>query len=79
MFGEVAKGLYVTLTTDAAPMTRGAIMGKLRAEQICRVESDELRVLESIPKAARLPPEFILRFVANRRIKQFEKVAAAER
>jgi len=79
VFGEVAKGLYVTLTTDAAPMTRGAIMGKLLAEQICGVESDELRVLESVPKAARLPPEFILRFVANRRIKQFEKVAAAER
>jgi glycine/D-amino acid oxidase-like deaminating enzyme len=79
VFGEVAHGLYVTLSTDTAPMTRGTIMGKLLAEQIGGVQSEELRLLESVPKATRLPPEFILRFVANRRIKKFEKVGAQER
>ena len=79
VFGEVANGAYAVLTTDAAPMTRGTILGKLLAEQICGVDSAELQLLQSVPKAGWLPPEPILRFLAERRIKKFEITGAAER
>ncbi len=79
VFGEIGDGLYAVLTTDAAPMTRGTATGKLLAEQICGIDSEELRFLQSVPKAALLPPDPILRFVAERRIGKFEASDAAER
>ncbi len=79
IFGEIGDGLYAVLTTDAAPMTRGTATGKLLAEQISGVDSEELRILQSVPKAALLPPDPILRFVAERRIRKFEASEAAER
>ena len=79
IFGEIGDGLYAVLTTDAAPMTRGTATGKLLAEQISGIDSEELRILQSAPKAALLPPDPILRFVAERRIRKFEASEAAER
>ncbi|MDP6343318.1 MAG: FAD-binding oxidoreductase, partial [Alphaproteobacteria bacterium] len=79
IFGEIGDGLYAVLTTDAGPMTRGTAAGKLLAEQICGIDSEELRILQSVPRAALLPPDPILRFVANRRIRKFESTDAAER
>ena len=79
IFGEIGEGLYAVLTTDAAPMTRGNAAGKFLAEQISGIDSEELRILQSIPKAALLPPDPILRFVAERRIRKFETSEAAER
>ena len=79
MFGEIGDRLHILMTTDAAPMTRGTAAGKLLAEQICGVDSEELRIAQSVPKAALLPPDPILRFVAQRRIKKFEASDAAER
>ncbi len=79
VFGEIEDGLYVVLTTDAAPMTRGTIAGKLLAEQICGIDSEMLDVLLSVPKAALLPPDPLLKFIAERRIHGFEKTDAAER
>ena len=76
IFGE---GLYAVLTTDAAPMTRGTATGKLLAEQLSGIDSEELRILQSVPKAALLPPGPILRFVAERRIRKFAAKEAAER
>ena len=49
------------------------------AEQISGVDSEELRILQSVPKAALLPPDPILRFVTERRIRRFEASEAAER
>ena len=54
-------------------MTKGAIGGKLLAEHICGVDSELLEIMLSLPKAAFLPPDPILRFVVNREI---DKVAA---
>lgn len=79
IFGEIGDGLYAVLTTDAAPMTRGTATGKLLAEQISGIDSAELRILQAVPKAALLPPDPILRFVAERRIRKFESTEAAER
>ncbi len=79
IFGEIGDGVYAVLTTDAAPMTRGTAVGKLLAEQLCGIDSEELQILKSVPKAAWLPPDPILRFVADRRIKNFESNETAER
>ena len=79
VFGELADGLFIVLTTDAAPMTRGTACGKLLAEKLCGLESEELGIAESSPVAARLPPDPILRFLANRRIRGVETNDANER
>ncbi len=79
IFGEIGEGLYAVLSTDAAPMTRGAAAGKLLAEQIAGIDSEELRIMQSIPKAALIPPDPILRFISERRIKKFEAAETAER
>lgn len=79
VFGEIAPGLHIVLTTDAAPMTRGTACGKLMAEKLCGIESEELRFAEMIPEAAILPPDPLLRFVANHRLNKIERTEPAER
>ncbi len=79
VFGEIASGLHIVLTTDAAPMTRGTACGKLMAEKLCGIDSEELRFAEMIPEAAILPPDPLLRFVANRRLDKIERSEPAER
>lgn len=79
VWGEIGKDLYAVLTTDAAPMTRGTAAGKLLAEDLCGIDSEELRIMKSVPKAALLPPDPILRFVATRRIAGFERNEPGER
>jgi glycine/D-amino acid oxidase-like deaminating enzyme len=79
VFGEIAPGLHIVLTTDAAPMTRGTACGKLMAEKLCGIDSEELRFAEMIPDAAILPPDPVLRFVANRRLNKIERTEPAER
>ncbi len=79
VFGEIAPGLHIVLTTDAAPMTRGTACGKLMAEKLCGIDSEELRFAEAIPEAALLPPDPLLRFVANRRLDKIARTEPAER
>ena len=68
IFGPIREGLWALMSSDAAPMTKGAIGGKLLAEMICGVDTDLLQVMLSLPKAALLPPDPILRFIVNRQI-----------
>ena len=79
IFGAVREGLWALMSCDAAPMTKGAIGGKLLAEHICGKESELLQVMLSLPRAALLPPDPILRFVVNRRIGRFAAAGAVER
>ncbi|MBT3535937.1 MAG: FAD-binding oxidoreductase [Rhodospirillaceae bacterium] len=74
VFGAIGAGLWALMSADAAPMPKGAIGGKLLAEHICGVDSELLEVMLSLPKAAILPPDPILRFVVNREI---DKTAAS--
>jgi glycine/D-amino acid oxidase-like deaminating enzyme len=76
--GEMAPGLHAVMTTDAAPLTRGAAAAKLLAEQLCGVESEMLRDLQALPKAALLPPDPFLRMVVNRRLRKNETEEAGE-
>ncbi len=79
VWGEVSDGLYVLVTTDTAPMTRGTALGKLLAEDLSGVDSEELHALKAAPQAAFLPPEPILKFFTERRIKGIERDEAGER
>ncbi len=78
VFGEMAPGLHAVMTTDAAPLTRGAIAGKLLADQLCGIDSPLLQDMLALPKAARLPPDPFLRFIVNRRIRKAESSEAGE-
>ena len=78
VWGEVSNGLYVLVTTDTAPMTRGTALGKLLAEDLAGEESEELHALKAAPQAAFLPPDPILKFFAERRIKKIERNEAEE-
>ena len=79
IFGPVREGLWALMSCDAAPMTKGAIGGKLLAEHICGEDSELLQVVLSLPRAALLPPDPILRFVVNRRVSRLAAAGAAER
>ena len=79
VWGEVADNLYVLVTTDTAPMTRGTALGKLLAEDLSGVDSEELQSLKRMPQAALLPPDPILKFYTNRRIHKIERDESRER
>ena len=79
VWGAVADDLYILMTTDTAPMTRGAALGKLLAEDLSGVDSEELRTLKAMPQAAFVPPDPILKFYTERRIKGIERDEAGER
>ena len=76
--GEMALGLHAVMTTDAAPLTRGAAAAKLLAEQICGHDSALLQDLNRLPKAALLPPDPFLRMIVNRRLHKNETEEAGE-
>jgi glycine/D-amino acid oxidase-like deaminating enzyme len=78
VFGEMAPGLHAVMTTDAAPLTRGATAGKLLAEQVCGVDSELLQDMLALPKTALLPPDPFLKFIVNRRIRKAETSEAGE-
>ena len=65
--------------TDTAPMTRGTALGKLLAEDLSGVDSEELQSLKRMPQAALLPPDPILKFYTNRRIHKIERDESRER
>lgn len=78
IWGEVVDRLYAVLTTDTAPMTRGTAAAKLLIEDLCGVDSEELQLLKTIPGAAILPPDPILRFVTQQRIRRMERRSTGE-
>ena len=80
VFGAVRDGLWAVMSCDAAPMTKGAIGGKLLAEHIC---GEGKRVCSawcsSLPRAALLPPDPILRFAVHRKIGRIAAAGPGER
>ena len=64
---------------DAAPMTKGAIGGKLLAEHICGMDSELLRIMLSLPGSSRVPPDPVLRHVVNHRLRRLSKAGAGEK
>ncbi len=78
VFGQFRDGLWALVSPDAAPMTRGAIGGKLLAELVCGHDSDLLRVMLSVPAAARIPPDPLLRLLVNRRLGRISRDGSRE-
>ena len=78
IWGEIGERLFGVISSDASPVTRGTMAGKLLADHICGVESELLEVMRSLPRAASLPPEPVLRFMVKRRIKSIEAQGAGE-
>jgi len=79
VFGAISAGLWSVMSADAAPMTKGAIGGKLLSEHICGIDSELLQIMLSLPKASLLPPDPILRFVVNREIDKAAATGPGER
>ncbi len=68
IWGHLGANVHAVISSDAAPMTRGTMAGKLVAENICGEDSDLLALMRSIPSAARLPPDPLLRIAVQARI-----------
>ncbi len=60
-------------------MTRGIALGKLFAEDLSAVDSEELRNLKAMPQAAFVPPDPILKFNTERRITGIGRDEAGKR
>ncbi|MCG8546048.1 MAG: FAD-binding oxidoreductase, partial [Alphaproteobacteria bacterium] len=78
IFGEISPGLYAVLTHDVAPMTRGAVCGRLLAEYMEGQDSDLLRSVLAIPFARRLPPRPFLDLGVAWKLHQMRRVGAKE-
>ena len=79
VWGEIADNLYILMTTVTAPMTRGTALGMFLAEDLSRVDSDELRTLKKIPQATLLPPDPILKLYMKHCIRGIERNEAGEK
>ena len=78
LFGRVADRVHAVISSDAGPVTRGTASGMLLAEHVCGVQSDLLRIMLSLPRAALLPPDPILRMVVDHRLRRIERDGARE-
>jgi len=78
LFGAIDDGIYLAISSDASPVSRGSIAGRLLAEHICGQPSELLDVMLSLPKAALLPPEPLLGLVVNHRLRKIEREGASE-
>ncbi|MEO1104389.1 MAG: FAD-binding oxidoreductase, partial [Pseudomonadota bacterium] len=70
LFGEQGPGLFVAAFCNGAGNTAGTAAGKLLAELAAGEQSDLLVDQMSLPRPARLPPDFVNGFVVRHRIAQ---------
>lgn len=78
IWGELGDKIYAVISSDASPMTRGAMSATLLAEKICGVRNELLPVMESLPLAGILPPNLILKPMVNRTIHTMEASGFSE-
>ena len=78
LFGEAEDRVYLAISSDASPVSRGTMAGVLLAEQICGIDSRLLEVMHSLPKAGLLPPDPLLGMVVNHRLRKMEQNGANE-
>ncbi len=68
IWGEIGANVHAVISSDAAPMTRGTMAGKLLAEDICDEQSELLAIMNALPRAGRLSSDPILRMAVQARI-----------
>ena len=78
LFGRLADGVHGVVAGDAGPVARGSITGRLLADHIVGADSELLAAQLSLSAAAWLPPDPILGFAVNRRLKAIRRDGAPE-
>ena len=78
LFAEVGDDAYAVGTSDVSPVTRGVIAGRLMAELATGHPSELLEMQLGLERATRVPPDPLLRWVANRRLAKLARAEAPE-
>lgn len=78
-FGQLGPNLFASVGCNGAGVLKGSIYGKLLAESILGVDSEELRMVISLDKPTWLPPEPLRKVVVGAAISRFRRLAGLER
>ena len=78
VFGRLDDGVYGLVACDVSPVTRGTAAGRLLADYIVGADSALLDLQLGIPKGGLVPPEPLLGWVVNRRIRSLRARGAEE-
>ena len=78
-FGQVDKGLYVSIGCNGAGMLKGSVFGKLLGEMACGAESPQLSAALGFERPSWLPPEPIRRMAVVSAINYQKLRAGRER
>jgi glycine/D-amino acid oxidase-like deaminating enzyme len=78
-FGEIAENLYVSAGCNGVGIMKGTVHGKLLAEQIMGLDSDDIRDVRQMNAPTWIPPDPVLRWGVTLAMTQRTKHAGAER
>lgn len=78
-FGQLGPNMFASVGCNGAGVLKGTIYGKLLAESILGVDSDELRMVVSLDKPTWLPPEPFRKVFVGAAINRFRRNAGLER
>lgn len=78
-FGQVAENVFAAVGCNGAGIMKGTAFGKLLAEKILGLDSDELRDVEVMNSPTWLPPDPFLRWGVTLEMQRMRKLAGAER
>lgn len=78
-FGQLGPNIFASVGCNGAGVLKGSIYGKLLAESILGIDSEELRMVVSLDKPTWLPPEPLRKVVVSAAINRFRRLAGLER
>ena len=78
-FGQLGPNIFASVGCNGAGVLKGSIYGKLLAESILGIDSEELRMVVSLDKPTWLPPEPLRKVVVGAAINRFRRLAGLER
>ena len=78
-FGQLGPNIFASVGCNGAGVLKGTIYGKLLAESILGIDSEELRLVISLDKPSWLPPEPLRKVVVGAAIRRFRRIAGLER
>jgi glycine/D-amino acid oxidase-like deaminating enzyme len=78
-FGEIADNLYVSAGCNGVGIMKGTVYGKLLAEQIMGLDSDDVRDVRQMNAPTWIPPDPVLRWGVTMAMNKRTRQAGAER
>ncbi|MDK6203193.1 FAD-dependent oxidoreductase [Oligella urethralis] len=78
-FGQLGPNIFASVGCNGAGVLKGSIYGKLLAESILGIDSEELHTVVSLDKPSWLPPEPLRKVVVGAAINRFRRIAGLER